>query len=105
MIYYVAKNGNNNFDGTKNAPFLTINRAASIAVAGDKIIVRAGVYRECVTPAKSGTEASRIIYTVIARPKIPPRQLNHRIVLHAVQHIAKDHLLGLPVINNPDPIQ
>ncbi len=70
MIYYVAKNGNDSFDGTKNAPFLTINRAASIAVAGDKIIVREGVYRECVIPAHGGTEASRITYTAAEGEKV-----------------------------------
>lgn len=45
-IYYVAKSGSDRNPGTKNCPFLTIQRAADVAVAGDTVIVHEGVYRE-----------------------------------------------------------
>ena len=37
MIYYVAKNGDDHNKGSKESPFLTIQRAADIADAGDRI--------------------------------------------------------------------
>jgi len=42
--YYVAKTGSDNNAGTSAAPFLTIQKAANVAVAGKVIIVRDGVY-------------------------------------------------------------
>ena len=60
--YYVAKSGNNNNAGTQAAPWLTIGKAASTMVAGDKVIVSAGTYAEKVTPANSGTSSARITY-------------------------------------------
>ena len=60
--YYVAKSGNDNNAGTQAAPWLTIGKAASTMVAGDKVIVSAGTYAEKVTPANSGTSSARITY-------------------------------------------
>ena len=37
-------------DGSAVAPFRTINRAAREAVPGTKVLIHAGVYRECVRP-------------------------------------------------------
>ena len=59
--YHVAKNGNDSNDGTKDTPFLTINKAATIATPGDKIIVHEGVYREWVNPARGGLSNKRRI--------------------------------------------
>ena len=64
MIYHVSKLGNDFFDGTKEKPFLTINKAAQIAVSGDTVIVHEGTYRECVNPKNSGyNDLNRITYT------------------------------------------
>ena len=41
--------------GTASQPFATIQKVASLAVAGDFINIRAGTYRETITPAHSGT--------------------------------------------------
>ncbi|MBC8011474.1 MAG: DUF1565 domain-containing protein, partial [Burkholderiales bacterium] len=52
--YYVAppaSGGNNSNPGTLASPYATIQRAATQAVAGDTIYIRAGTYRETVTPA------------------------------------------------------
>ena len=60
--YYVATNGNDSWSGTLGAPFLTIQKCASVAVAGDTCIIRAGTYREAITPTNSGTASNRIVY-------------------------------------------
>lgn len=62
-IYHVAKNGNDQNQGTKEAPFLTIQRAADLAVAGDRVVVHEGEYREWVKPRNGGlSEDCRIVY-------------------------------------------
>ena len=63
MIYHVAKNGNDRNPGTAEAPFLTISRAAKIAVEGDTVRVHEGIYRETVSPAQGArSELGRITY-------------------------------------------
>jgi len=37
--------------GSQDAPFRTINRAAEALKPGERVVVKAGVYRECVRPA------------------------------------------------------
>ena len=56
-VYYVdqkATNANDNGPGTESEPFLTLSRAAEVLMPGEKVIVKAGVYRECVRPARGG---------------------------------------------------
>lgn len=61
--YHVAKTGNNQNAGTRNAPFLSIQAAADVAEAGDVITVHEGVYRERITPPRGGeTDSKRITY-------------------------------------------
>ena len=61
--YYVAKTGSDKNPGTEDKPFLTINKAAQLADAGDTVIIGEGVYREYVDPARGGLgEGSRITY-------------------------------------------
>ena len=61
--YHVAKNGNDQAVGTRQKPFLTINRAAEVAMPGDTITVHEGIYREHVRPQRGGTDDSnRIVY-------------------------------------------
>ncbi|MFC1761123.1 DUF1565 domain-containing protein [Planctomycetota bacterium] len=61
--YHVAKNGNNANSGTKEAPFLTIQKAANTAQPGDVITVHQGTYREWVKPATGGiSDTARIVY-------------------------------------------
>lgn len=62
-IYHVAKHGSDYSAGTEAAPFLTIQRAAELAQAGDRVVVHEGVYREWVRPRNDGWgEDSRIVY-------------------------------------------
>ena len=61
--YHVAKGGSDLNPGTKDAPFLTISKAASIARAGDVVTVHEGIYREWVNPRNSGSDKyARITY-------------------------------------------
>lgn len=62
MEYHVSVHGDDQAKGTADQPFRTISRAAAIAMPGDTVIVHAGVYREWVNPANSGTEEHRIVY-------------------------------------------
>src|SRR4051812_5714365 len=59
---YVSSAGDDANPGSLALPFKTINKAAQLAEPGDTVTVRAGIYRERVSPAKGGTEAKRITY-------------------------------------------
>ena len=53
--YYVATDGSDANNGTTaTTPFLTIQKASDVAVAGDVVYVRAGVYREMVDLKANG---------------------------------------------------
>jgi len=69
--YHVAKNGNDQNKGTIEAPFLTIQKAATLAQAGDVIIVHKGVYREQITPFRGGeSDSKRINYQAAEGEKV-----------------------------------
>ncbi|HXM23399.1 MAG TPA: hypothetical protein VN948_19235, partial [Terriglobales bacterium] len=60
--YYVSTSGSDGATGTIDQPFQTIQKAASVMVAGDTAFIRAGVYRETVKPANSGTTSAPITF-------------------------------------------
>lgn len=62
MIYYVDANAFRNGDGTKANPFKNINDAAKIALPGDEVLVKPGIYREFVSPIHAGTKEKPIVY-------------------------------------------
>ncbi len=71
MEYHVAKTGSDQGQGTLTNPFLTINRAASVAVAGDTITVHEGEYREWVKPKQKGlSDKRRIVYQAAEGEKV-----------------------------------
>ena len=49
MIYYVDATSFKDGDGSQARPFKHINDAAKLAVPGDEVIVKPGVYREHVS--------------------------------------------------------
>lgn len=68
---YVAPQGNDAGQGTRMAPFRTIQHAADAAQPGDVILVHAGVYRERVNPPRAGTwDAKRIVYEAAPGEKV-----------------------------------
>lgn len=61
--YFIGGTGaSDNNPGTSSQPFATIQKAASVAVAGDIVNIRTGTYRETIVPANSGTPGNPIIY-------------------------------------------
>jgi len=69
--YHVSKAGKDNNSGTVDAPFLTIQKAADIAMAGDIITVHEGTYRERITPPRGGeSDIKRITYRAADREKV-----------------------------------
>lgn len=62
---HVSINGDDNNEGSIEAPFRTISAAAEMAQPGDIITVHEGVYRERVNPPRGGTsDGCRITYQV-----------------------------------------
>ena len=59
---FVATSGNDNNDGTINAPWKTVQKAANSAQPGDVICVRGGTYNERVTINVSGTAGAYITF-------------------------------------------
>jgi len=60
--YYVSTLGNDANSGTKELPFKTISKAASVAKAGSVVLIQSGVYYEDVKPLYSGEPDHYIIY-------------------------------------------
>ena len=60
--FYVSPKGDDSHPGTQDAPLKTISAAAELAEAGDTILVLEGVYRERVSPPRSGNPGKPIIY-------------------------------------------
>ena len=54
-------NASDDNDGSEGAPFRTIGRAAAEAEPGTRVRIHAGVYRECVSPARGGTDPEHMI--------------------------------------------
>ncbi len=78
MEYHVSKNGSDQGQGTLQNPFLTINKAASIAVAGDTVTVHEGIYREWVKPQYKGlSDKRRITYQAAKGEKVVIKGSEH----------------------------
>jgi alpha-N-arabinofuranosidase len=69
--WHVSPAGNDAQDGSRSAPFRTIQRAAEQAQAGDVITVHGGTYREWVKPPRGGeSERRRIVYRAAPGEKV-----------------------------------
>ncbi len=56
-----AANASDENDGSAEAPFRTIGRAAAEAGPGTRVLIHGGIYRECVSPARGGTDPEHMI--------------------------------------------
>jgi hypothetical protein len=69
--YYVSPTGSDSYNGTSlSTPFKTIQKAASVMVAGDNCFIRQGTYRETVTPVNSGSAGSPITFAAYQGEKV-----------------------------------
>jgi hypothetical protein len=62
--YHVDGNSTRSTDhgpGTSEQPFRTISKAAEVLQPGERVVIAAGVYRECVRPARGGTSPDQMI--------------------------------------------
>ena len=69
-VYHVSPTGDDAAAGTEDAPFRTIQHAASLLQGGDQCIVHEGVYRESVRPAASGAGRDRIVFRAAEDEKV-----------------------------------
>ena len=81
-ITYYVDNGNQGANdsnaGDAAHPFKTIQKAASVAQAGDTVIVAAGAYDERITPARSGSSGSFITFQANGNAKVRGFTLSNR---------------------------
>ena len=58
---FVSPDGSDDGDGSEGAPFRTIGRAAETAGPGTRVMIHAGLYRECVRPSRGGTDPAHMV--------------------------------------------
>src|SRR5579862_7607482 len=68
--WYVSPSGLDTNPGTLAKPFKTIQAAANIAVAGDKVEIETGTYHEMVTPVNSGIPGKPITFEAYNGEKV-----------------------------------
>ncbi len=64
--YYVSPTGNDGSAGNFANPWLTIQKAANVLVAGDTVFIMQGTYNEIVITQNSGNSNNYIVYTAYA---------------------------------------
>src|SRR5262245_38547404 len=60
--YHVSPAGNDANSGQSGSPWKTLGKAASVASAGDTVLLAGGTYREAVAFSRSGTAAAPISF-------------------------------------------
>ena len=68
-VYHVAQRHPGTADtnpGTVDAPLRTIGAAARVLLPGEKVVIHAGVYRECIRPARGGSGPEAMIAYEVA---------------------------------------
>jgi hypothetical protein len=68
--YYVAPTGDDSHSGSRAEPFRTVARACDIAGPGDTVYLRAGTYRETLTPKRSGEPGRPIRFAAVPGGKV-----------------------------------
>ena len=73
--------------GTPTQPFCTINKAASVATAGQTVLVASGTYNETVTVKNSGTAGAPIVFQPAAGATVTVSGGTNGFVLSARQFV------------------
>lgn len=60
--FYVSTSGNDTNVGSEILPWLTIQHAANMAIAGDTVLIKSGIYNERVEFQNSGSNISPIVF-------------------------------------------
>ena len=95
--FHVAQsaNANDSNDGSEDAPFKTLNRAATAATQpGDTVIIHKGTYREVLEPKYNGTVSSPIIFKAAE---------NEKVVLSATESVSGFSNAGFGMISASIP--
>ncbi len=107
--YYVATNGNDAAGGSLKAPWQSINNALAKAMAGDTILVRAGVYYEKISFTRSGIPGKPIVLKAFEgeRPVIDGSRISVTgwealVTMTNVQYIVLD---GFDIRNLTTPVK
>ena len=68
--YFVSPSGNDGNSGSAKAPFRTIGKAASKAVAGDIVTLLPGVYYDSIMPRHSGSAKRPVLFRASEAGKV-----------------------------------
>ncbi len=92
--YYVSENGDDSASGDKGSPWRTISHAASMAKAGDSVLVHGGTYRESVRIRATGDIGRQLTIAAVPGEKVwldgNVRQLNFAFSALNKKHITLD---------------
>jgi parallel beta-helix repeat protein len=73
--------------GTQSQPFCTIGHAASVAAAGNTVIVSTGTYTENVTVLQSGTSGSPIVFSAASGATVTVTGWSHGFTISSKSYI------------------
>lgn len=90
-VYYVSPSGNDAADGSRQAPWRTLQRGVNALVPGDTLFIQSGVYREQVEIKAGGTADAPI--TISASP-------GARVIITGADRLRD----GWKRVEGPDPI-
>jgi PKD repeat protein len=95
--YFLAKNGNDNNAGTLSQPWLTINKANSVLLAGDTVFIRGGVYKEIIRPTHSGSENNYIVYKAYNYETVTITDVTNGVELENISYVIIEgfHIIGV----------
>jgi parallel beta-helix repeat protein len=102
-VYYVRPDGDDANPGSADTPseaWRTIQKAASVMVAGDLVNVATGTYYETIAPSNAGTALDRITYKAIGHVTIDGQNTRSR--AFNVQGRSYITIDGFEFTNHPD---
>ena len=100
--YYVdgsSPDADDNGPGTSDKPFKTISKAAAVLQPGERVVIAAGTYRECVRPARGEVCAFCTARLEPGHTLVAPEGTPAGVVTSATFSFALDTWLGLGYVN------